>query len=434
MKETSGNSPRRESHSTKRFVIVPVLCSFVIIFAAVFYVARNYLFRPDTDKPSSGRISAAPGSLNPKPSPHILQKNEAGHYIITDGMIENFRITDVGTETEAFLRGAATGDITLFQPEQLSVSPYHNIFTAVVDEQRIICGLPWPRNASSVSKDGTTLAFLNDGLMVYNMETDVCKKVNNDNAGGYNSRYFKNISLGDGFGVIWMDNLKISEDNLLIVYESNRRTYDAYAKAVRSYEGEGHIPYPTPDIWVKDLASEREYLLLKNANACFWIGRSLVYTSSDSFYILDVDTKESKKLPEGFTTAVPNTYYIKNWEEDELRLYNVKTDRSYLFPLCEEGLKVAGEEIHTAENGREYVIISYRSEEKEEDGFHRYFLGIIDIETGNRNIYAFPDSINQRDSVPYISGIVGTGGIMMLDHRYSSYRDYFLIDLGKLVE
>lgn len=430
MNETSGNSPHRQSRSTKSFILVPILCSLAIILAAVFYVVENYPVRTDADKPPSKGSSKEAEGLEPVPTTNILQKNEEGHYVITDAMIECFRITDVGTETEAFLRGAATGEITLFQPEQLSVTPYHSIFTAVVDEQRIICGLPWSADASSVSKDGTTLAFLNDGLMVYDMEMKVCEKVSNDNAGGYNSRYFKNISLGDGCGVIWMDNPEISEDNLLITYESNRRTYDAYAKAVRSYEGEGRIPYPASDIWMKDLESGREYLLLKNANAWFWIGRSLVYTSSDSIYIIDVDTKETKKLPDGFTTAVPNTYYIKNWTEDELRLYNVKTDKSYLFSLYEEGLQVAGEEIYIAEDGKEYAIISYHSNEKDTNGFYRYFLGIIDIESGKKNIYAFPDSINQRGSVPSIDGIVGTGSVMMLDHRYSSYEDFFLIHLG----
>ena len=77
-------------------------------------------------------------------------------------------------------------------------------------------------------------------------------------------------------------------------------------------------------------------------------------------------------------------------------------------------------------------MITYRDSNQDKESKNRYFLGVIELETGMKNMYVFPDVINERETAPLIRGILGNGKIIVQDHRFSSYTDYFLIDLGKL--
>ena len=284
----------------------------------------------------------------------------------------------------------------------------------------VLCGTPWSEDSSCISKDGLTIVYLGHdpteerfGLMTYNVETKTSQLVSSDVYDGKTAAYFQEISLGDGYGVKWIENPVLSEDNLLIAYDSNRRTYEDYLKEVQEYGGEwdesdpknDHVPYPATDIWVKDLASGEEYLLLKNAGVQFWVGRSLVYMAHDgssqsNLNIINLDTKEIKQLPEGLIKIVPNSFYISNWEEEVFQLYNVKTDTFYTFPLQEQGLQVIEKEIFAGEDGKEYALITYKDSNQDKEGSSRYFLGVIELETGMKNMYVFPDVINERETAP----------------------------------
>ena len=370
-------SSAQKNKRRRSIAFISIFCSFTIVLAAVvFYLSKNYPSRTDMEEPPLLKDQLEVSKT--VSSSVVLQKNEEGYYIIPEENIEQFRIKEVGNETLDYLRGAAGGQISLFQPESVSVvqNDKINIFTATVEDRLVLCGTPWSEDSSCISKDGLTIVYLGHdpteerfGLMTYNVETKTSQLVSSDVYDGKTAAYFQEISLGDGYGVKWIENPVLSEDNLLIAYDSNRRTYEDYLKEVQEYGGEwdesdpknDHVSYPATDIWVKDLASGEEYLLLKNAGVQFWVGRSLVYMAHDgssqsNLNIINLDTKEIKQLPEGLIKIVPNSFYISNWEEEVFQLYNVKTDISYTFPLQEQGLQVIEKEIFAGEDGKEYAL------------------------------------------------------------------------------
>lgn len=432
MKEDLNKSSEQQKHDLRKFIWIPILCMVVIILLVVIHLVKD---KPSETNTPTASLTKEP-IATPAPSPVKLQKDENGYSIITDEVIGNFQIRNVPNVTMEYLRGAATGQITYFQLKSSSIAG-KDVYTAVLGDQLVICGGP-----SILSKDKTKILLPYDSILMCDIETETSQSVSSNVYEGKTAQYFHEISFGDGFSAIWNKNVMLSEDNSLIAYESNRRTYEAYVEEVEEarkkdeYDPErDHVPFPPSDIWIVDLATREEYLLLENAYVSFWVGRSLVYKpvdfSSDAFHVINIDTKEIKKLPDTFTTLFQNTHYLSTLEDSELRLYNVKTDKSYHFSLAEEGMQVSNKEIFTAEDGKDYAVISYRSNNKGTNGYYQYYWGVIQIETGNKNIYVLPDSINQRDTAPSIQGIVENNKFIMQDHRYSSYTDYFLINLGE---
>ena len=96
--------------------------------------------------------------------------------------------------------------------------------------------------------------------------------------------------------------------NSLVAYQSNRRTYEDF---VRRYREDGEKEgfriglYLEDDIWYIDMATGEESLLVEDAAAIVWAGRTLIYSrdTDDTLWKIDVDTKKIESFTPGNQTV-----------------------------------------------------------------------------------------------------------------------------------
>jgi len=418
----------------KKYVIALVCFIAVVLFAALYVFVIK-----DSEKSTPNRVNMANLST---PAPTVVPTPTP-----TPGPIIPFKIQRFGLSTDQFIYGVATNKININKPENFFVTEYIN--TTLVEGKKIICWYGYSENNFSMSKDATKIVFKSNAteetnntyetLFFYDSEKDVVQNISSAVVAGYDYNYYKSISFGDGFGVKWIDNLKLSEDNLLVAYESNRRLYEGYVNEVlqapdeiRYSDDENHIPYPKSDIWLKDLTSGEEYLLIEEAYVYGWTGRTLIYQEygASNFSSLNIDTKEVKTMQ----TAEDFGKYISNYLIDtsgyDVKTYNVITGLSESYSVTEEGLTIHNHEIIQADDGKLYFVITFRDTVKTNDSYG-YYLSILDIESGNKKLYKVPDNNVGISENSEILGIVGDNKIILSNNRVgdSEYIDCYLVEL-----
>jgi len=420
----------------KKFGIIPILCCLAVIFITGLFFLVNHNSR------DNGKI----------------QKDKDGRYIITEERIKKFEIENYANPQYQYVYGVATEKIDNTNPDSLSLINDNNIsiYTSLINDKKIISYFPTQNYNYSISKDATRLFYFDDSragyctdIMMYDTESNQTKKINNDTIEGYESKYFKTMNVFDGIMNYCLNQLKISDDNSLLAYESDRRIYDSKISEPRNYtvtdgnyvlqENTGN----TMDIWIIDLSSGSEYLFLEDARLQRWDGRNLVYMQNSLMYFMNIDTKEVKTIPEGFSNIEIGLNYIIDCSMDVLKIYNITTGEASNYTIIEEGLRAINKQIIKSDDGKDYAIITYTNGYLEVGQNKKYYCGIIDLSSGNKKIFIFPNEENENEnenlnlndnmSAPVIVGLIGNNKII-IKHGIYAYSpkntNYALIDLG----
>jgi len=395
----------------KKYLIILVCFIAVVLFAALYVFV---MYDSDKSKPSPTPTPTP----TPTEAPIINDKNKS------------FEIQNFGIETYPYISGVVTNKIDTSKQDCYSVTNYKEfiINTTLVDGKRIICGIPENTENYVVSEDATSMIFLLKdredycpSLFMYDGQTDSVQKISDDVIAGYDSKYFNTISFSDGSGVKWIGNPKLSDDNLFAVYESNRRLYEAYVNEVlqapdeiRYSDGENHIPYPKSDIWLKDLTSGEDYLLIEDAQVSCFVGRTLIYTQYLSgvqkIFSINIDTKEVTQLswnydiPNGYNLSVILDKYLCFLGNEEINCYNLISNSSVNLPIKEDGFTAIGKQIIKSDDGNCYALIQYK------DTNNKFYIGLINLETSDKKMYSFVGE--QVQNMPSIVGIIDNSKII----------------------
>lgn len=148
---------------------------------------------------------------------------------------------------------------------------------------------------------------------MYNSADGTVQKISRDQVGGYDMEKLEELqntedAPTDVGQLHWIINPTPSEDNSLVAYQSNRRTYEDF---VRRYREDGEKEgfriglYLEDDIWYIDMATGEESLLVEDAAAIVWAGRTLIYSRDTdvTLWRIDVDTKKTEPFPPGDQTV-----------------------------------------------------------------------------------------------------------------------------------
>ncbi len=258
------------------------------------------------------------GQSVPAVEPKTLEKDRNGYWILPNGRVTP--LAYMGPDIPAVLAGEPAAAVE--DSIRLDLAPFG------LDSEVTI---PVIRMGGSVYPYGTvgnygpdltrsrsrTVLFTVTGslewcdtLFSYNLDTGEIVQRSRYRTDGYDAEELNELAqeqaalLMDAVPALaWLGYPLVNEESTLGCYRSNRRTCgDFMRRWIRAQKGQrDEFPSGTDlenDIWMVDLETGEESLLVEDASALYWAGRHLVYQSDrdGTIWTIQADTKVKTRL------------------------------------------------------------------------------------------------------------------------------------------
>jgi hypothetical protein len=169
------------------------------------------------------------------------------------------------------------------------------------------------------TKNKEQYVFVSDSGSIYlydNKKSD-CSKLIHDVSNGYDKNELAKSYTEGGELLAWAVTPVMNDEISLLAYGSNRRTYLTKNSIVR-------------DIWLYDLYSKEDFLLVEKAYPLAWNSNFLYYCDyNDSIFKIDILTKETERiLPSAAKYFIDGNYIVftEKLVDSNLLLYNYRNN------------------------------------------------------------------------------------------------------------
>lgn len=169
------------------------------------------------------------------------------------------------------------------------------------------------------TKNNDQYIFVSDSgsIYLYDNRKSACTKLIPDVSNGYDKNELAKLYTEGDELLAWAVTPVMNDDNSLLAYGSNRRTYHTKNSIVR-------------DIWLYDMFSKKDILLVEKAYPLAWNGNYLYYCDyNDSVFKIDILSMKSEMiLPVAAKYFIDGDYIVftEKLIDSNLLLYNYKNN------------------------------------------------------------------------------------------------------------
>ncbi len=299
--------------------LIPAAAGAVLLLTVGILLVRRGTpppIPPASSPASDQEVLSGPSSASSSSTPQEPWQDENGFWDLPDSRVTPLAYKGPFNSLELVRDGAVEETVTLDLQDFGYMSDY-KVKTFVLGQERYLASFTdvWDRPIKhSISSDQKSAClWFGWSLFMYNSADGTVQKISRDQVGGYDMEKLEELqntedAPTDVGQLHWIINPTPSEDNSLVAYQSNRRTYEDF---VRRYREDGEKEgfriglYLEDDIWYIDMATGEESLLVEDAAAIVWAGRTLIYSrdTDDTLWKIDVDTKKIESFTPGNQTV-----------------------------------------------------------------------------------------------------------------------------------
>jgi len=190
----------------------------------------------------------------------------------------------------------------------------------IINGQKVLLPDPNMQNPELVPyKNYSKYIFSNNGSNVYLVNGENVSKLTNDHVDSYNKKLLEEKSVANGQYLNWASNPKFNGFGDKVAYSSNRRSIK---DSTTNF----------PDIWVIDLNTNSERLLVQNGVPVTWKGNILFFRKNKQIKKIDLKTGQiSTVVPSiELVDVIGKVVVYSDVNDSNYYFYNLETEEKYV--------------------------------------------------------------------------------------------------------